>query len=160
MLGKAVVLFGVLLALFAITQSHGHIKNGQGKDFRGYVDVNGTTFFIDTAEYYRDEAQVACNALNMTLITFQAEEKYNVVYNWLYNNGYEFNWLWTGALRGTNSSVWTWEPTGEEFTYFRWGSNQPSINDDRYPLCINFRVLSLGWDDDYCNNALIGYICQ
>jgi len=53
----------------------------------GYVEINGSTYFIDTEQHFRDECQAACRALNMTLVTFESPGKYNLISRWLDNNG-------------------------------------------------------------------------
>jgi hypothetical protein len=52
--------------------------------FREFVDINGTSFFIDIhSGYYRDEAKAMCESLNMTMVTFDTEEKWMNVMAWL-----------------------------------------------------------------------------
>ncbi|XP_059486459.1 perlucin-like protein [Neocloeon triangulifer] len=154
------LLFGVF-ALLVVVQSRGQTKGDRGKEFRGYVEVNGTSYFIETSTpLYRDEAQVECNALNMSLISFPSEQKFDDTVQWLSDNGFASNWVWTGALKVANSIYWLWEPSGLEFTYFRWAPNQPSEIGNQDRLCINFRGLSQGWDDDYCDGFIMGYICE
>ncbi|XP_059486452.1 lectin subunit alpha-like [Neocloeon triangulifer] len=163
MSGKAVTLFCGICALFVFIQAHGQIKGDHGKsaESRGsYVNVTGTEYYIETtSRVHRDEAKVECEARNMSLISFQTLKKFEDTVNWLFDYGYDTYWFWTGALKEVNSSVWIWEPTGEEFTYFQWGWDQPTVNNDSIRTCIDFKVFS-GWDDDDCEQYSLGYICE
>ncbi|XP_059486451.1 macrophage mannose receptor 1-like [Neocloeon triangulifer] len=163
MSGKTAAVLCGIFALFVFIQAHGQTKVDHGKsaESRGYVNVNGTVYYIDTFTVHRDEAKVECEARNMSLISFhQTPEKFDYTVSWLFTYGYEWDWMWTGALKEVNSSVWIWEPTGEEFSYFRWGPDQPSVNDDSIRTCMDFNSRSAGWDDDDCEQYLLGFICE
>lgn len=55
---------------------------------REFIDINGTSFFIDTINsYLRDEAKTLCESIDMTMVTFDTEEKWTNVMTWLQNSG-------------------------------------------------------------------------
>jgi len=143
------------------------------------VEINGTSYFIDTSFEHRDEAQANCEAMNMTLVTFETPGKYEIFSKWLAANGklhnylpiitffYEFltqdysvDWFWTGGMKDVNSTRWYWEPTGNEITEFFWRPLQPDVEDISIRTCIDFKIGSGGWDDDDCDFYVMGKICE
>ncbi|XP_059486546.1 lymphocyte antigen 75-like [Neocloeon triangulifer] len=166
MTGAAAVHFLWIFILLTIIQVQGqksrydNERNEKIADFRGFVHVNGTKYFIDTTPTHRDDAQAECISRDMNLISFQTEQKYDDAVQWLYDNGHEYDWMWSGALKNENSSTWIWEPIGEEISYFRWAPDEPTVNNDTIRTCISFSFWSLGWDDDNCLEYSLGYICE
>jgi len=60
----------------------------------GLVDINGTTYFIDSVNYlYRYEAKAQCESMNMTLATFDTKEKWNNMMTWIENTG-QYNYAY------------------------------------------------------------------
>jgi hypothetical protein len=56
---------------------------------REFADIDNATYYIDTLTgYSRDEAKMACESLNMTMISFEGDEqKWRSVNRWLSDSG-------------------------------------------------------------------------
>jgi hypothetical protein len=55
----------------------------------GFVEIANATYFIDTITgFHRDDAKTMCATMDMTLISFEADEqKWRAVTTWLNDNG-------------------------------------------------------------------------
>jgi hypothetical protein len=53
-----------------------------------FVEIDNATYYIGTFGYSRDEAKMACESMNMTMISFEGDEqKWRSINIWIRDNG-------------------------------------------------------------------------
>jgi len=52
-----------------------------------YVEINGTSYYVETVPVFKDEADAKCSSLNMNVISFENAEKWKTIRLWLLTYG-------------------------------------------------------------------------
>ncbi|XP_059468775.1 uncharacterized protein LOC132192708 [Neocloeon triangulifer] len=156
-----------LLILFVVFVGHQAVFSSPFEehsiDPRDFVDINGTTYFVDGGIEHSWIGISNCGELNMTMISFDEPGKWELIRSWILTQGNNsYNHYWTSAVKKANTDTYYWQPSGAEVTEFDWSFRKPSRTDNSVDHCLAFYPDPIlgGYEDVYCTDYLMRFICE